>query len=88
MHPCYLGCKGEVGYIILCLFVFNLIEWLAKTTRAPSKSYLGIMIVERLYSVCSLLFDCFSRFGGVDINFDSSYFQAHPSSAVYVQELK
>ena len=32
--------------------------------------------------------DCFSRLGGFDVSSISSYFQAHPCSAVLVRELE
>ena len=81
--------------IIMYIACFLLIEWLAKAPRAPSKSYLGIIIESEHTGIilqlwCSLLCNCFSRFGDDyrDINFDSSYFQAHLCSAVFIQALK
>ena len=93
-----LICKYVLLYSIIFIIIMYIayflpIEWLAKAPRAPSKSYLGTVIdipVVVLQLWCSLLCDCFSRFGDDyrDINFDSSYFQAHLSSAVFIQALK
>jgi hypothetical protein len=88
-----LICKYEINtrsilanYSFIYLFLANRV--VSKSSKCPKQELLRYNLLYLL--LCSLLCNCFSRLRGFDVKSISTYFQAHPCSAVilnFVQEL-